>query len=312
MNPESPERPEGLVVIGESLVDILVSPDGERSERPGGPCLNVAVAASRLGIATTLITQLGDDSRGELVRRHAAGSSVTLQEHATASGRTSTATARIGETGAATYDFDLDWSPSRIDLGDPRVLHVGSLGTVLSPGSGAVAEAVEQAGQRPGTVVTYDPNVRPSFIDDVEQAVADVRSWAGRADLVKLSDEDAETLAPDLDPGDLAASLVGGRTRLVVLTRGGEGATAYAEGLVVSAPAPQAEVVDTVGAGDTFSAGLIAALLAEDRLDDDAWHREETVVRRLLTSAAAAAAVTVSRPGADPPRIDELAPWPAG
>ena len=305
-----------FVVIGEALVDILVGADGARVERPGGSCLNVAVAASRLGVDTTLVTQLGDDDRGDLVRRHLDGSDVALDESRTPSGRTSTATAHIGDDGAATYEFDLEWAPPTLaaaSLPDRmRALHIGSLGTTLSPGARAVADLVESVGEQPGVIVSYDPNVRPSFIDDPAAALAGVRSWAARADLVKLSDEDCAHLSPGVDPGEVAASLLGGRTRLVVLTRGGDGASAYATDLEVSVPAPQAQVVDTVGAGDTFSAALVSALLVEDRLTEDAWHREERVVRRVLTSAAAAAAVTVSRPGADPPRVSELAEWPCG
>ena len=305
-----------LAVVGESLVDILVAADGERVERAGGSCLNVAVAAARLGATTTLVTQLGDDDRGDLIRRHAAGSDVDLRASRTRSGRTATATARIGDGGAATYDFDLEWAPPSLRVEDlptpPRALHIGSLGTTLAPGDETVAELVEAVSAQAGAVVSYDPNVRPSFITDPAAALAGVRSWAARADLVKLSDEDCEHLSPGSDPGELAASLLGGRTRLVVLTRGGEGATAYAEDLTLSVEAPAAEVADTVGAGDTFSAALLAALLAEHRLGDDAWYREELLVRRVLTSAAAAAAVTVTRPGADPPRLAELGTWPLG
>ncbi|QWC86959.1 carbohydrate kinase [Nocardioidaceae bacterium] len=301
-----------MLVVGEALVDVLHTADGEHSERAGGSCLNVAVAAARLGVTTTLVTQLAEDGRGQLLRSHAVASDVDVRASAPASGRTSSAVATVGPDGAATYDFDLDWSLEPTTLPDVAALHVGSLGTTLAPGRDAVRALVEEASARSDVLVSYDPNVRPTFVTDRDAALADVRSWAARADLVKLSDEDCEHLAPGRDPGELAASLVGGRTRLAVLTRGGDGATAYAADLTVSVPAPPATVADTVGAGDTFSAALVCALLAEDRLGTDAWHREEQTVRRVLTSAATAAAVTVTRPGADPPRLSELGEWPCG
>ncbi len=298
-----------IVVVGEALVDVLVREDGSRTEAPGGSCLNVAVAASRLGTETTLLTEIGEDAYGRLLRTHAEDSGVTMVADEPRTGRSASATATIDADGTATYDFDLDWALRPQRLPDGVVLHTGSLGSALTPGADTVADLAEQASGR-GALVTYDPNARPAFVDDPADAWSAVRTCAARADLVKLSDEDCAVLCPGADVDEVARTLLAGRTRLVVVTRGGDGSTAYAEGLEVHADPVRVDVADTVGAGDTFTAGLVVALVDLDLLDGDAWHTDETVVRRLLASAAAAAAVTVTRAGANPPTRAELGTWP--
>lgn len=301
-----------IAVVGEALVDVL--PDGH--EAVGGSPLNVAVALSRLDAPACLVTQLGDDARGRRIADHVTGSGVELETHPLS--RTSTATVRLDAAGVASYDFDLAWTLPGQQLPACDALHVGSLGTLLEPGRDSVLDLVEQAWQR-DVFVSYDPNLRPDFITDAEAVRRDVESLAARACLVKLSEEDADVLHPGADPGDIARSLVGvGRTELVVLTRGAGGATAYVEGGpgsgAVHVPSPAVAVADTVGAGDTFMAGLLAILFEDGALGSygPGIPGDEAGLVRLLSGAAAAAAVTCSRPGAQPPLRSELpAAWPA-
>lgn len=296
-----------FVVVGEALVDVVVPRQGETTHAPGGSPMNVAVGLSRLGVPALLLTELGDDAHGELVVEHLRSSDVELAPGSVRPGhRTSTATARLAEDGAATYEFDLTWELGAATLPeDLRGLHVGSLGTALAPGRDAVLALLGQAAGR-DVLVSYDPNVRRGLLPtwhDVARVAADV-------DVVKMSDEDLELLRPE-EPVETVVREVldNGRTRLVVVTRGGAGALGFTTQGTAEVVAPPTTVVDTVGAGDSFMAALIAVLLdwgtpaelAPDRLS------------ALLMAAAHAAAVTVSRRGANPPSRAELpAGWGAG
>ncbi|MEO5709618.1 MAG: carbohydrate kinase [Nocardioidaceae bacterium] len=307
-----------FLVVGESLVDIVVPSDGgPRHHAVGGSCLNVAVGLARLDVPTTLVTRIGEDDFGRLVLDHLAASDVTVSEGSVVpGGSTSTATAHLDAQNAATYEFDLVWDLPVQQLPDDALgVHVGSLGAALSPGREAVVDVVRRAADA-DVFVSYDPNIRPAFLDDVAQAWADVLEIAARARLVKLSDEDLRLLRPGVDEEQVCRELLAGdATELVILTRGPLGATAFTEGATVPVDAPPTEVVDSVGAGDSFMAATLALLTgwgvlgggegALRALDDDR-------VRLLVTGAARAASVTCSRRGANPPTRRELPPtWPA-
>ncbi len=300
-------RAPHAVVAGEALVDIVVPTEGEREQAPGGSPLNVAVGLSRLGIDTLLVTELGDDHDGRLVEEHLRGSGVRLHPDAVRGGHvTSTATARLDATGAATYDFDLRWELGRVDLPqEADALHVGSVGALLRPGRDAVLDLVEAAARR-GALVSYDPNARPALTPDAAQTWLDVQEVAASADLVKMSDEDLAFLVAGQTPEEVAVQLLGQRTRLVVMTRGGGGAVGFSNGCSVEVPSGRVGVVDTVGAGDSFMAALVAVAL-EHGLED----LDERRLAAYLAAAHQVGAVTVSRRGADPPRREELpAGWP--
>ncbi len=303
-----------IVVAGEALIDVVVDSDGDSSETPGGSPLNVAVGLGRLDIEATLISQVGHDERGGLVVQHVTGSGAEIIAVPTSTGRTSVATANLDQTGAASYDFDLEWSLPRQELPVCRALHIGSLGTLLEPGRESVLDLVEQACAR-DVFVSYDANLRETFMDDRERTWRDVRSLGARCTLVKLSDEDAELLDPDSDPDDVARTLLQGeRTRLVVLTRGSEGATAFVEGAEVRGEPRPVEVVDTVGAGDAFMAATLAQLADLDAFGQPGpgLPLDEASLGRLVRGSIEVAAVTCERRGANPPRRQDLpVGWPA-
>ena len=304
-----------LVVVGESLVDIMVPPEGERSEAVGGSPLNVAVGLARLDVATLLITRIGDDEHGRWVADHVRASGAELSGTSVVPGsRTSTATAHLDEAMAARYEFDLAWDLDHHVLPEARGLHVGSLGASLLPGRHAVLDLVRQA-QETELFVSYDPNIRPAFVTDPEATWRDVVEIASLSRLVKVSDEDLSALRPGEKPEDLARGLLaGGTTELVVVTHGPGGSSAYAPDFAAHAPAPPTQVADTVGAGDSFMAALLAILCDWDVVTDgpgalDAL--DEDRVRLLLRGAMTAAAVTCSRRGANPPSRQELpSTWP--
>ena len=295
-----------FVVVGEALVDIVQPVDEEPTHAPGGSPMNVAVGLARLDVPTVLVTELGDDPYGDQVAEHLRASGVALAEGSVRSGhRTSTATARLGHDRAATYDFDLTWgiAPQRLPR-DLAGLHVGSLGAVLSPGRAAVLDLLAQAAET-GAFVSYDPNVRPAFLPSWDE-VAEVARFA---QVVKLSDEDLALLRPETSTASVAHDLLAAkRTTLVVVTRGEHGATAFTETDNLEVVAPRTDLVDTVGAGDSFMAALVAVLLEWGTPRElDARH-----LRTLLDAAGLAAAITCSRRGANPPTRRELpSGWPA-
>jgi fructokinase len=296
-----------LVVAGEALVDVVVPAAGEPRRSPGGSPLNVAVGLARLGLDTVLLTEVGDDDAGRMVLEHVRASGVTVDDPSVVcEAATSTATATLDEHGAASYSFDLRWTLGPQTLpADATALHVGSLGTALRPGRHSVLDLVGQAVEQ-GLLVTFDPNARPTLTPDAAQAWRDVREIAESADLVKLSDEDLEFLQPGAAPAEAASTLLGGRTRLVVVTCGGTSALAVAASGTVEVRSRSVEVVDTVGAGDSFMAALVAVAV-EHGIDE----LREDRLAAYLSAAHEAAAVTVSRPGADPPSRDELPlGWP--
>jgi fructokinase len=299
-------RDAPFVVVGEALVDIVQPVDEEPTHAPGGSPMNVAVGLARLAVPTLLVTELGDDPYGIQVADHLRESGVELAEGSVRPGRrTSTATARLGHDRAATYDFDLTWDLERRQLPDEvSGLHVGSLGAVLAPGRAAVLDLIAQAAQA-GAFVSYDPNVRPAFMPTWDE-VAEVARFA---QVVKLSDEDLALLRPETSTSQVAHDLLAAeRTTLVVVTRGELGAMAFTDRTNLEVVAPRTELVDTVGAGDSFMAALIAVLLewgAPSALDGQQ-------LRTLLDAAGLAAAVTCSRRGANPPTRRELpSGWPA-
>lgn len=301
-----------IVVAGESLVD--VHDDG--TETVGGSPLNVAVALGRLEVPALLVTEIGDDARAEAVTAYVLASEIELEASPSPSGRTSVAIVHRDDDGQALYELDLSWDLPHTELPDCDALHVGSLGTVLEPGRDSVLDLVEQAWAR-DVFVSYDPNVRAGHLTDHDHdhAWLDIESLAGRAHLVKLSEQDVELLHPGADPDDVARSLLtGDRTELVVLTRGANGATAFSDGLEVDVPAPEVDVVDTVGAGDAFTAALLAVLLESNAFGNYAGglpHERESL-EQLLRAAVEVAALSCARPGAAAPLRSELRPaWPA-
>ncbi len=300
---------DDVLVVGEALVDIVLRGDEPPVEHPGGSPANVALGLGRLGRRVSLLSRIGDDDRGRRVEGHLARSGVTLAPGTLTPGRTSTATARLDASGAATYDFDIDWHLPDAVPPPARALHTGSIAAVLAPGGDAVLDLVRRA--RGTCTVSYDPNARPALMGDPAATRARVEQFVAAADVVKVSDEDVAWLAPGADPLDVARDWLGLGPAMVVVTRGGDGAAAVCAAGVVEVAAPRVEVVDTVGAGDAFMAGLLDALAAADLLGVERREALHAVdVARLEAAARRAtrvAALTCARPGADPPTRQELA-----
>ncbi|AWB93790.1 carbohydrate kinase family protein [Aeromicrobium chenweiae] len=294
-----------VLVIGEALVDVVQRDGRDPEPHPGGSPFNVAVGLARLDVATLLAAQVGDDAYGELLREHLYDSEVELERLDPPPPRTSSAVATLAENGSASYDFDLTWEPAALpDAAAFEAVHVGSLGTALQPGASLVAGLVMSADAM-GIPVSYDPNVRLTVEPDplVWQRVFE--TIAPHAEIIKMSDEDAETLFPGEDPVDLVRRLAADHG-IVAMTRGGDGAVIGAGSVVVEVPPAEVRVVDTIGAGDSFMSAMLAWCATYDW--PSAGELDATELRDLAMYASSAAAITCSRPGADPPRTRELTP----
>ncbi len=293
-----------VLVVGESLVDIVKRPDGTSVEYAGGSAANVAVALARLGRPVAFVTAYADDERGGVLARHLNQSAVGIAGDPFALERTATAVATLAEDGSASYTFDIDWRLNPVPEVSPVVVHTCSLGAVLAPGAADVRRLLERL--RPTATVSYDVNARPAVTGNGADVVRAVEEVVALTDLVKASDEDLEALYPG-DPIEQAVQrLLAMGPSAVVVTRGRDGATWFGRDTRVHAPSRDVEVADTIGAGDTFGAAVLDALWELDALGGRLAPLGDADIAAVLRKAATAAAVTVSRPGADPPYRHEL------
>ena len=302
-----------IALIGEALIDFTGRGGMAFTGHCGGSPLNAAVACARLGAATGYITQVSNDLFGDQLLQHMHANGIDTRFVARGDGPSTVA---FVERGPQTnrYAFysqgsaDSAWSPEPLpQLPEScHFLHFGSISLLQDPAATRISEFVAaNAGQR---VIVFDPNVRLSLIVDLPAYRQRFLRWLSCTDLMKLSDEDADALAPGT-PHDIAAKTwLEAGPRAIVITRGGDGAVLYRKGHEpVRITAPKVNVADTIGAGDTFTAGLSVALLNRgvvqaaqlDHLTDADWNK-------VLQFAATAAALNCTREGANPPTLAEV------
>ncbi|WP_043847768.1 carbohydrate kinase family protein [Crystallibacter crystallopoietes] len=302
-----------LTVIGEALVDVFSSPGGGSQVHVGGSPLNVAVGLARLGQPVQFVGRYGRDEYGAQILHQLRRNSVLAPLEADGN-PTSVARARLDKAGAAHYSFDLLWELPALEQAVPRLfadtqwLHTGSIAAMLEPGAHTVLAAVERA--HPRALVSYDPNCRPTIVTDRDFARRQVEKFVALSDLVKASDEDLQWLYPDRHPEDTAHAWLERGPAMVVVTRGARGPWGVVRDGAAEVPAPPVQVADTVGAGDSFTAALLATLM--ERGFGGSGRRDALQalsgdqLEEMLSFATRAAAITVSRPGANPPDRQEL------
>ena len=299
-----------IISAGEALVDIVTGPDGsDPVALPGGGPMNTAVACARLGAPTAFLGRVSNDEHGRLIWRHLTDSGVDLR--VTQRGDEPTCRAVVdGDPPVFRFHGEgtADRMLSAVDLEPlgpgPHIVHGGTLGMFREPAAEAYATIVADH----DGLVSLDPNVRPQIIgDDGRTAWMDwFERWLDHTDLFRVSDADLAWIWPGDRPETVAERLLAGGIAAVVVTTA-DGATVHTAGGSVSAPSHRVEVVDTVGAGDSF----VGALLAE--LHDDGVRTGTALTgvtldrwAELLDFGARVASITVSRAGADPPRRAEL------
>jgi len=306
-----------ILCCGEALIDMLPrqSPDGEPAFAPyaGGAIFNSAIALGRLGVPTEFFSGLSSDLFGQQVRDVLAASNVGSR-YANLSGRPTTLAFVRLDNGHATYTFYDENTAGRMlteadlpALGDDiDAMLFGAISLIPEPCGSAYEGLMKREHQR--RVMMFDPNIRPGFIQDKQAHLGRMRRMLAMADIVKLSDEDLAWFGETGSHEEIAADWLGKGPKLVIITKGSKGATAYSAQHTVSVTPEKVTVVDTVGAGDTFNAGVLAALHEQKVLTKAAVATlSESAIEAALSLGARAAAVTVSRAGANPPWRRELA-----
>lgn len=306
-----------LIACGDALIDFVPTRNaaGREAVMPavGGSCLNVAIGMARLGAPTGFVGGISTDLFGQMIVDHATASNVELGFVTRSDDQTTLAFVRIvaGESHYAFYDAGTatrNWIYRRgtIPFADIEAVHVGS--TTLVNDLGAAETKALIADARAFSTISFDPNCRPNLVKDKPAYLARMMEFAAGSDLIKMSDLDFVYLFGEQPYQLRASALLGQGASLVVITRGNNGAIAWHAGAgQIEVTAPEVEVADTIGAGDSFQAALLFALhkqgrIARERLKDIGADE----LRRALTFAANCAGLTCTRPGADPPWSHEI------
>ncbi len=314
-----------IVVAGEALVDLVISPDGSVEAALGGAPFNTARACGRLGADAAYVGALSDDRFGRALRARLVADGVDVTGVTEVELPTTLAAAEVDDRGAATYRFYLDGTSApalgRVPpLGDDvAVAYTGGLALVLEPMADAVAAMVAALARRRADIrplVVVDVNARPQVIVDRARYLDRLRSVIASADIVKASDEDLDVIAPGastpdaaralLDRGPSAVLVTAGTREVVILHRPSvpDGTSSPGEVTEVRVPVEPVEVVDTIGAGDAFGGGVCAWWTLTGRTRADL--ADVGLVERAVRAGVAVAGVTCTRRGADPPHPADL------
>ena len=307
-----------IVVAGESLIDMVPTGNGSFRAVPGGGPFNVARTIARLGEPCAYLGSLSTDGFGQQLRKNLVESHVDDSSAPSTNSPTTLALAWLDEAGAASYLFYVDGtSAAELSVDQaravvaekaPRILYVGTLGLVLEPMASSVETAV--AGLPDDVLLVVDPNCRPSILEGHPAARGRLERILRRADVVKVSTDDAEYLYPDREALAAAEEIQGHGTQVVLLTDGADDVRIVTSAERLRVSVPRVAIADTIGAGDSFCGGFVAW-----------WHQRELGRAELSDSsllnaatefATTVSAVTCQRVGADPPWAHELADagWP--
>ena len=301
-----------IAVCGEALIDLVPSGEGRQRGTAGGGPFTTARALARLGIPTQFLGRLSTDAFGQQLRDLLESDGADLSLTSFGPEPTTLAMAEVDRDGHAAYRFVIDGTsapnltPQMLPTSLPPVvttLHVGTLGLVLEPMASTIAGLVGR--EHRDRLVVVDPNIRPVLLNGAAGYRERMESVIAQSTIVKASDADVTWLYPKLDLQTAAHALLARGPRLVVVTLGADGAFGVSAGAEAQVAAPVVDVVDTIGAGDAFGAGLLAWLHDHDRLARDL-RLERDELRAALEFACLVASITCTRAGADPPRRAEL------
>jgi fructokinase len=295
-----------IICVGESLVDVIPADDGEGRGRavPGGGPMNAAIASARLGTPTAFVGRISTDRHGHLIWRHLQASGIDLR--AAERGPEPTARAIVTVRPVQSFRFEgdntADAGMTSVDLTPlgpgPHLIHAGTLG--IFRGSTAIALR-EMLAAHTGAV-SFDPNIRPQVFPSVEEWLALADPWLDRATIVKASDEDLDWMGMSID------GLLARGTSVVLRTAGPDGVDVHLPDTEpFNVPAAASEVVDTVGAGDSFCGAILSQLYRRDLMTIEAiagLGRDQWA--EIVSFGVRAASITIGRVGADPPWLHEM------
>jgi fructokinase len=309
--------PAGVTVIGEALIDLV--PGGQPQAYhavPGGSPYNVAIGLARLGHQVTLMARLGDSAFGRLLRGRARAEGIDLGAAPHAAEPATLAVVSLNAEAQASYDFYLtgtaDWHWTAEEIGrapeTTAVFHFGSIASWTPPGDARILALAEAMHGRGDVLISYDPNIRSQLLADHGQGQQMIERAVRLAHLVKASTDDIAWLYPGQAVPEVARRWLALGVAVVVITRSADGADAFRPGESVHRPARDVTVVDTVGAGDSFTAGLIASLIRRGRYTPgDLARCPGGQLSAALDDAMEVASLNCQRRGNDPPTLDDLA-----
>ena len=306
-----------IVVCGETLIDLVPAGGDLWRALPGGSPANAAVALARLRTPTAMLARISADAFGGRLRERLAQNGVDLSYVVTADEPTTLAIVDLDDAGAARYTFHLegtaDWQWRDADVpasfgADVEAIHAGSMALIRPPG-GPVLEAM-LARERSRRVISVDPNVRTVMCPDPLRYREIVERWLRSAHVVKASSDDLDWLYSGRSWESVLEEWSSRGPAVVVATLGADGAVGRtAGGEVARVPGVSVDVVDTIGAGDTFSAALLHSLSTQGCLDiEKLAHLTARELETALRFAVRVSAVTCTRAGADPPYLEDLPP----
>ena len=297
------------LVVGEALVDIFTPYEGKTINVCGGSPANVALGLGRLERPVYLATWIAKDSNGNFIKNHLEESGVKLTLGSENADFTSTAKATLDKNGNATYDFNISWQPVKPINQHPIILHVGSIGAILQSGKQTVKQIIEE--YKNTATITYDPNIRPTIIGDRNSVYKEIINLATQSDILKASHEDMQWLEPNKTHAEFADFLISKGVSIVVITLAEKGVWVKTKsGITKTYPTSAKHVVDTVGAGDSFMAGIIDGLWSQELLGKVAADKlaqiNEQQLDYIINHASKIAAITISRKGANLPYLIDL------
>jgi fructokinase len=305
-----------ITVCGEALIDLVPEgPAGTYVAHAGGSPFNVAIALARLGGRTALLARLSDTPFGLQLREAAEQAGVDVSTAVRSTEPTTLAVLALDEKNQASYAFylegtaDWQWTTDELQALNPdtSIFHFGSLASWTGPGCDRIHERVLQLRATSDRLISYDPNARPSLMPDLEQACEAVERNVAVSHLVKASRDDLAFLYPGSSPDQVAATWQALGATLVVITDGEHGATGYLGATTVCHPGYAVQVVDTVGAGDAFTAALLDALARRGMTSGQGLAAlDPTVLEVVLGEAVVLSALSCERAGADPLSRAEL------
>ena len=307
-----------VLVIGEALVDVVHGLNGEIKNIPGGSPANTAVALSRLGTKTFMKARTSSDQFGTEIRDYLTDQKVNLDYSLVVNSPSSVIDALIQTDGSAKYEANLNgaadygWTFAELNQEldqDIQIVQLGSLTSYIEPGATHVEKWFAQLQQKNKYLLTFDPNIRhPLDGQDEENVRNRAKRLASLSHVVKASDEDLNWIFSNNSPKESAIKMIESGASLVVVTLGKKGAFAVnRKHDVVEVPAKEIDLIDSIGAGDTFAAALITQLLENSWTDVNALEKLSMAeLTRTLTNCALASSITCSRQGANPPHRHEV------
>ena len=307
-----------VTVIGEAIVDLIpAGPPRTFQAVPGGSPCNVAVGLARLGHHATLMARLADTAFGRILRDHARAEGIDLHAAPRAAEQSTLAVVSLDASASASYDFYLDgtadwqWSDEETSRApeETAVFHFGSIASWTPPGDARILALAARLRERGDVLLTYDPNVRPGLLPDRDYGRRVVERAIPLAHLVKASTDDLEWLYPGQAPDQVVRHWLRLGATTAVITGSADGAQAFtAQGRPVRRPGLDVAVVDTVGAGDSFMAGLIGSLIRRGQhAPADLARCPADQLSGALDDAILVASINCERRGNDPPTAADVA-----